>query len=194
MPINLWGAFYYIAHIENVPGILCHGILTLHEVQRRGLTHRDVADPDVQDRREEKLEPVYGRSIHDYVPLYINPRNPMLYRLCRTEGIADQLVILEVSPKVLLNHAYVFTDGNAACSETRFGQSWSTATLSRHVLEAPTWYRYPDGRRRRCAEVLIHPRVEPHYLTSLVCSSAARAREIREITSLKVRIEPDVFF
>ena len=42
------------------------------------LVASDIADPDVISRRAMKV--VFGKPLTDYVPLYFNPKNPMLSR------------------------------------------------------------------------------------------------------------------
>jgi hypothetical protein len=71
-----FGQLYYLAPIANVPGILAHGILSLNEVQRRGLIFQSVAAEYAQQRRAKRQ--VGGLPIHDYIPLFFTKYTPML--------------------------------------------------------------------------------------------------------------------
>ncbi|MBX6773430.1 MAG: DUF4433 domain-containing protein, partial [Chloroflexi bacterium] len=106
---------HYIVHIDNVPSIMTHGILSHRRAQR--LEHISVANPSVQEIRDRKRVPG-GRWLHDYVNLYLCARNPMLYVLVRTMG-HDELCVLRVSAELLDLPTTIMTDGNAAKNYTR---------------------------------------------------------------------------
>ena len=44
-------SFYFIAPIENLEGIMRYGILCHNKIKKLNLTHADLSDPDVQQRR-----------------------------------------------------------------------------------------------------------------------------------------------
>lgn len=164
--------FWHMTHADNLAGILGEGILSHSAAwQLRRVT--DISDASVQKRRA-RSEPVYGRSLHDYAPLYVNARNPMLYR---RKEIQDQICLIEVSIDVLRNstdRAVVFTDGNAAADLTGFySRLTDLKLLPWDVLCADYWTDFADGKRKRCAEVLVHPSVGPAYLGSVHCCSGS---------------------
>ncbi len=190
MAIKLFENFYYLTHHENLPTILTTGINSWNEVRRRGLQNVDISDPGAQ-RWRDRAEPVYNRSIHDFAPLYINPKNPMLYvRRSRQR----ELVILVVSAAVLDRHEYVFTDGNAASYETKFSNNRAIAESVQDVLRADYWSNYPDGRRHRCAEVLIYPNVPAKFIVGAVCSNVELAQIIRTDADCPISVDRAMFF
>ena len=69
---------WHITHKNNIQQILKHGILNHYDAYRLKANRVDISDPDAQ-RWRECIEPHYKRKIHEYAPLYIRPRNPMLY-------------------------------------------------------------------------------------------------------------------
>ena len=69
--VELWKHYYHLTHFRNLEGIFDHGIMSWTQAQSRKLTKRDIADADVQ-RRRNRVDPVYHRSVHDYTPLYVN--------------------------------------------------------------------------------------------------------------------------
>jgi ssDNA thymidine ADP-ribosyltransferase, DarT len=44
---------YYITHLDNVPSILLHGILSHEEIQRRELDFTAIYDTDIVSRRSQ---------------------------------------------------------------------------------------------------------------------------------------------
>jgi len=185
-----WDCFYYLTHHSNVPDILRYGILSREEVTSRCLRVRDISDPEVQ-RRRARCDPVYSRCLHEYVPLYFNPRNPMLYR--RRE-MQNELVILAISPKVLDAHSHLFTDGNAAAATTRFSRDIEVVQASAAVLRADFWNDIDDGKRRRCAEVLVHRTVEAEFIVCAICNNATRQSELRATCPMPVAMNDAYFF
>ncbi|MEA5516825.1 DarT ssDNA thymidine ADP-ribosyltransferase family protein, partial [Nodularia sp. UHCC 0506] len=87
---------YHMTYINNLASIIRNGLLSHNEAYRRGLIAADISDPDVQDRRANLS--VYNIPLHEYVPLYFSPRNPMLYK--RRE-IQEDIVILGMESQIL---------------------------------------------------------------------------------------------
>ncbi len=161
-------SLWHMTHRNNVRNILRLGILNYYDAHRLSTEVMDISEPSVQ-RRREKTEQQYGRKIHDYVALYINPRNPMLY--CR-KYMQDKLCLISVSLTVLGENQYLLSDGNAASSDTNFYASISDLqSLPWGVLMANYWTGYPDGKRKRCSEVLVHSIVSPRYIQAIHCCS-----------------------
>src|SRR5438034_5534392 len=71
---------YYISDVRNLPSIAKSGLLC-HSAAAK-VAHVSVANEDVQARRARLTVPK-GLSLHEYVNLYFNPRNAMLYTLVR---------------------------------------------------------------------------------------------------------------
>ena len=143
---------YHFTHVDNMPSIREHGLLSHNAAQQAGLVSADISDPNVQERRRN-ISLLGGQPLHDYVPLYFNPRNPMLYV---RRGIQDHLVILFFDRELLVQDGVVFTDGNAASAPTNFFNDVSRlADLDWDCIRAEYWNDYQDGIRIRCAEVLV---------------------------------------
>lgn len=190
MSVDLYNKAYHFTHVDNLRTIARHGLLSHSHVNASGLARCDISDPEVQ-RRRGRLEPVYARRIHDYVPLYLNPRNPMLYKLRR---LADQLVMLAFDISDFLPVPTLFADGNAACGATRFGDALNTVYPSNDVLRAEYWNVFREGSRRRCAEFLVPDRI-PVSLISSVHARNGRAKAIADaFLTIPCTIEPGLYF
>jgi hypothetical protein len=191
MALRLFQKLYYMAHYENLGSILERGILSHALVAQAGLVHVDISQPGAQQWRA-RPEPVSGYAIPAYVPLYFNPRNPMLYVRRHQQ---HELVLLCVSANAVKTAGQaLFTDGNAACRDTRFSTGFDVVKLSEPVLEAAYWSNFPDGRRQRCAEALVLDRVAPHFIDGVVCNNLRLARHLKQQHGLAVGVDGSLFF
>ena len=103
----------HMTHIDNLSSILDNGLIS----HNNPYCKRDISNQGVNARRE-RIEPIYNKKIHDYVPFYMNIRNPMLYVVQKQQG--DDIVILGYSPDILFEKNILFTDRNAATNAVRF--------------------------------------------------------------------------
>lgn len=160
---------YHMTYIDNLASIIENGLLSHNEVYRRGLIEADISDPNVQDIRAGIVDPFYNRPLHEYVPLYFSPRNPMLYR--RRE-IQEDIVILGLSSEILSESNTLFTDGNAAASETLFYRGIQMLNqLPWRSIRSRSWTDIEDGKRRKCAEVLVYSKIDSSKIQIIFCYS-----------------------
>ena len=159
---------WHLTHRDNLDNILEKGILSHSESHKLGLNSIDISDPGAQQWRERVDNP-YKKKIHEFVPFYITPLNPMLYV---RRNLQNELCLLEISLLALEGNQYLITDGNAASRGTLFFDSVdSLKNLPWDVLRAKYWNNFPDGRRKRCAEVLIYPKVSVNMVRHIHCYS-----------------------
>jgi hypothetical protein len=154
-------------------------LLSHTEAHKKKLVQRDISDNEVNDRRNSK-EPKNNRKIHDYVPLYFNPRNPMLYR---RKDWQDSIVILEIDSRFIYQKNSLFTNGNAASNSTCFYNDLSNLDKVDlpFVLGNGYWTDYPDGKRKKCAEVLVYPIIQKLYIKKLHCKNTQIMDKVRGI-------------
>jgi hypothetical protein len=130
-----------IMPMANVPSVCEHGILShaLTNTMTKG-AHVSVADQNVQDLRATKRVPG-GRTLHEYANLYINARNPMMFKLV-ARGLRGSLCVLRVSTDVLDLPDVVVSDANAAAKGvyTRFEEApEGLAIVNRNLTFARYW-------------------------------------------------------
>lgn len=186
---------HFIAPLDNLRSIMTHGVLSHRLAQ--SIRHTSIALPEVQERRNAKRVP-NGLPIHDYVNLYFDARNPMMYSRLNRRG---ELVIVRVDPAVMSQPGAIITDGNAASESTLFLPSPAgLVQLDESLVYAHSWndpdpWRKIEKRRARCAEVLIPDRVRPDGLggcyvfdedVAIACRGAAQG--------VRVEVKPYVFF
>lgn len=190
---------YHMTAICNLPSILEHGLHSHNQAHHLKLISQDISDPEVQDIRSSIEDPIHHRRLHDYVPLYFNTRNPMLYR---RKDIQDQIVMLGIDSKVLLDKNTIFSDGNAASKETRFYQEVSNLSqISWDIVNANSWADIQDGKRIKCAEVLVYPLVEANKIRNVYCCLTEQRLNCQEIVknlnrkiTIGLSVKTELFF
>lgn len=187
---------HYITHVANVRSICAHGLLSHKRAGR--LKHCSVADPEVQDRRKRKR--VGDRVLHDFVNLYMTARNPMLYKLAKVDGLANELCVIRVSDEVVDLPGVVISDMNAASPFCRFYGSDGLENVDANRVFRHYW---TDGdaveqercKKAKCAEVLVPEAVAPdHFIGIYVGTAAARKRLADDGGDLDVDRKSGFFF
>jgi hypothetical protein len=169
----------------------------LSQVRASPLRPESVADPEVQGIRDGKRVP-NARLLHEYVNLYFDARNPMMYRRLASK---NSIVVLRVSPEVMDLPGAVIADGNAASNGTRFYTSpWGLAALDEDRVYAASWtdadrWAYFEKKRQRCAEVLVPDALPVKYIFGCyACADDVRVTCERASLGLEVRVRKDVYF
>lgn len=153
-------ALQYISPIANIPSILEKGIFSNRKA--KGLDHESCASEEIQARRERVIVP-NGRALHDYVNLYFNARNPMMYLL--KDGHRG-LVVLAIDQKVLDLPGVVITDRNASRDYTLYKPSpEGLDTIEANLVFADDWTHpnyldYDNHKGIMCSEVLVPDHVD----------------------------------
>ncbi|OQK17968.1 hypothetical protein AU255_08960 [Methyloprofundus sedimenti] len=183
---------YHITHINNLPSILASGLLS-HSLAHQQCDLTDISDLEVNARRTLK-DPIFRRHLHEYVPTYFTPRNPMSY--LRRE-LANELVILKLNRELLLQADSLFTDGNAACCQTHFFNNLNALDqLDWDCLNSRYWNDYIGGKRKRCAEMLIPNSIKTQNIMQIAVNGSSTLRTALQSTgkSISVVLQPELFF
>ena len=102
--------------------------------------------------------------MHAYVPLYFNPRNAMLYQVSK-KLTPENIVVIRMSRKLMLQKDVWFTDGNAANTKTLSYESLEDLDkLDWDCIRAEYWTDYEDGKRKRMAEILVPNEIPLNYI------------------------------
>ena len=83
---------YYITHINNVPSILEHGILSHERVLAEKIPYIHIYAEEIVANRREKQTPD-GRSLWKFANLYFQPRNPMLYCVLHKKSVGEVVLL-----------------------------------------------------------------------------------------------------
>ena len=189
---------HYICHVDNLPSILANGILSHRRAQRHQPTR--IANEDVQGRRASRTVPG-GHPLHDYVNLYLNARNPMLYRVTDGGSDVEHLCVLSISSQVLDHDDVVLTDGNAASGPTAFRSvSSGLAAIERQRVFAQNWnhadpLKKREHKRVMCAEILVPSSVDAAMISGVYVASDQIAVSISaNVANVRAIVRENLFF
>lgn len=203
---------YHVTHCaRNLASILQEdGLLSFHEMKRRGISYQNISYDHIQDRRERTMVFGTGYCLHDYVPFHFAPRSPMLYTIHRgnvpayAEGQAS-LIYLESTAQAATNAGFqcAFTDGHPTMAITEFFSDLvQLDRVSWPVMCSHMWndtQQQPDRKRRRQAEFLVYKQFPINLISKIVVINARVQAEVLEILSgfdvvLPVQIKPEWYY
>lgn len=191
-------SLFYITHVENLPSILKYGILSHSEVEAKGVKYTPIYDTSIVSNRKEKSTPA-GKSLWNYANIYLQPRNPMMYRVVH-EKSRKNLAVIAVRPDVLSLPGVWITDGNAANGPTQFyhlADGLKVIEKQWSIIQAEYW-RSDDGSKRKImAECLVPSTIPPEHIHSIYVAdqeTKQRADELIGLSKVQVVPEPYMFF
>ena len=195
---------YYITHIDNLPSIFRQGILSAQRIETEQVEFIPIfkgktdAKNNIAKRRKVKPENV-EKSLLNYVSLFFQPRNPMMYRAIFETG-EDKLAILEIANTALSESGFIIADGNSIDTLTRFYPgTHGLKKLQQHwkVIQNDWWKKCDGSKRRIMAECLISDCVKPEYIRSVIVAKDETKNWISRIVDnqkLSVVCQPNMFF
>lgn len=159
---------YHMTSYRNIQNIMEFGLYP----HGNRYVESTIDNEDVNKLRQ-KHDPIYDRPIHEYVPFYFNPRNPMMYVNLDDQ---DDIIILCIEPRSMLIEDSVFTDGNAASGESNFyDELEDLSKLDWQCIRSNRWDYFEDGKRKKMAEILISDHVDSKFIKKIICYDHATA-------------------
>jgi hypothetical protein len=180
-------ALHYMVHVNNLESILQRGILPFNAIVKHDLARVRIDLKPVQAVRGAKKP--FGKTLHDYTPLYFCTRTSMQWVLCHKTRKRMQtlkptkLIFIDIMPiPVFCIPGVCFTDGNAADHSTKFYTkpieldklNWRGMRLD------PKEFRLDDEEwhRVKASEVLVPGGVPVKYFKKIICFSGALKFEL----------------
>ena len=163
-------AFYHMTHVNNLDSIIRNGLYPHNNAYKK----TDISNIDVNDRRS-RLEPIYHKQIHSYVPFYLNPRNAMLYRNQKQFG--NSIVIIQFKKSLMKIDNSLLSNANASADSTRFTSNidrlYDKDFINLSYLFADSWNNYGNPnyqiKQTMMAELLIPIVVKNNYIEKILC-------------------------
>ncbi|KXS36251.1 MAG: hypothetical protein AWU56_366 [Idiomarina sp. T82-3] len=180
---------WHLTHIKNLPSILAHGLRSHHEMVTLSNGYQDVSDQNVQNIRARLS--IDGAPLHHFVPTFWRQRNPMMY--CRRH-LTDQLVWIKIDTTKLDPSVCNTTDGNAACSGTKYLPGIEADLLDTNAMSSYYWNNIPDGSRKVAAELLVKKHIPTYAFVGLEVATNAMLAQCQQLTALPAMINPHAFF
>ncbi len=176
----------HFTHIENLPGIIENEcVFATNFVASAAVSPRSLAYAHIQSRRARTDVPCGQRgNLHDYVPFYFAPRSPMLYVITKgsVQSVAcseEQIVYICSAAQIVADAglAYAFTDGHGTMALTSYFDELSQLErIDWNVMRGRMWNdtnEFPDRKRRRQAEFLVHQRFPLNLAGQIVVMSTS---------------------
>ena len=187
---------HYITPIRNIESILNRGILSNRLAAE--LPHESIAMTEIQHKREKKIVPG-GRPLHDYVNLYFNARNTMMYK--RRSQHAE-ICVLRVSADVLDLPDVIIADQNASSQYALFLSSPDgLRAITASDVFAESWVHPGDQIAQwrhcsaMCAEVLIPNKVGTRVVRGAYVSCSQAQKSCNDLAAgLSISLNAKIFF
>lgn len=166
--------FYHFTHVDNIEKIVESGaILSTNLKKKLGITHYNVANTQIQNRRSVMKVPVGpGGVVHDYVPFYLATTNPMLFGLLNRKVVDQSYMCFMAIPIEKIEESHVvFTDASAnTVIPPHFYESPEDLDkLDWELIDSHKWGEKSDEKRHhRMAEVLVYERVPIDWIDHFV--------------------------
>jgi hypothetical protein len=197
---------FHLTHLDNMPGIAQRGLLCRKRMLEEGIPYVDLSDPGCQSRRTARALDGRHLDLHRFVPLFLNPRNPMLFRLIRSlqeSGQGGALAILEISGDPALWHTSLLADGIASSADTRLFHASEPAleALDWSAIDNPSWADAPrEQKRKTMAEVLVNRTLAPRHIRKVwvqkpsALQSLAQRLSLAELVHCRVDADQELFY
>lgn len=192
---------YYITHIDNLPSILQHGILSHQRVEELQISYEPIYDRDIVSNRRMKRVGEDGNTLWYYANFYFQPRNPMMYRV--KESVSPRSIVVLKLKRTLLDRPDIWvTDGNAANQKTQIARPKAErlAKIAQQI-DREYWTDTDDAKRQIMAECLVPEAVPPSEIECVYISRNGEHREkVQAIVEasgqrrISVVVEPNFFF
>jgi len=188
---QIWVA-NHMTHLDNLRPILQTKELRSYNLMR-GQNYHSLANEDVQTGRAAVIVPASQKPLHDYVPLYLGFKTPMV----ATNQIHNEnLLFLRFSLDILAIPGSVLSDGNARSQVTQFYLFTGPDTFSKIDVAAIRTVKYSKDlelKRKKQAEVLIPDKLPISQLHDIICfSESAKTRVLSMLAEFGIKIPVNV--
>lgn len=164
IPQNLKGRYaYHFTLIDNLESIIDNGLLCTNIKNQQGISHENIAEHGIQDRRSTMPVPCSeGKFVHDYVPFYFSTKTPMQLSIINKKNVDQPLLIYFAIPIDIIDKklGVVFSDAsanteippnfyNASSSDKLNSLNWSAIDDKKWGCPSDTY------RHQKMAELLV---------------------------------------
>ncbi|WP_433884662.1 type II toxin-antitoxin system toxin DNA ADP-ribosyl transferase DarT [Pseudomonas vranovensis] len=190
---------YHSTSIKNLPSVIDNGLLSTNQKQQKNITHTDIANIQIQQRRSAMEVPESGgKCVHDYVPFYFAQKTPMLLAVINKKNTdQENLIYFALSLQYIdARDGVVFTNASANGEELpKFysaNQSQHLDDLSWNIINDGTWSYNDNDRRLKMAELLIPDSIPIQAFNHIIVWDDTVANEVERIFNSKKLTPPQI--
>ncbi|EJI84590.1 hypothetical protein AEST_25230 [Alishewanella aestuarii B11] len=182
---------WHLTHVNNLPSVFnsASGLLSKHALQQQLVSYQDISMTEVQTRRARKT--IFGIPLHNFVPTFVQQRNPMMSKLRHQ---ARHLVWLKIDVCKLTQQYCITADRNAAADGVKFYEGIAPEFLPWHVLMSSYWNNLTEGSALRSAEILVLNRISPSAIVGAEVCNPNLISHIEQEYGLAAVYAPNKFF
>ncbi|MGQ8334527.1 type II toxin-antitoxin system toxin DNA ADP-ribosyl transferase DarT [Klebsiella pneumoniae] len=164
---------YHFTHIDNLEGIIKNGLLSTNLKSNRGITHKDIANNEIQHRRSEmRVTCGPGGVVHDYVPFYFTKRSPMLLNVIKKKNVDQEgIIYLAIPIEAIEDKSVVFSNSsaNTLTPPTFYSNADDLNKLNWDAIDSRVWVpKIESVKQQKMAELLIHNEIPFNNFSFLV--------------------------
>jgi hypothetical protein len=183
---QVWVA-HHMTHFDNLRPIFEAGELRSYNLMR-GQSYRNLANEDVQAGRAAIMVPATQKPLHDYVPLYLGFKTPMV---AINQNHNENLLFLRFSLDILATPGSVVCDGNARSNASKFYLFSGPDVFSNLDVAAIRSVKYakaPELKRKKQAEIFILDRLPMSQMLDMICySESAKTRALSILSEFGIK-------
>jgi len=178
---------YHMTHMENLRPILQAGELRSYNLMK-GQSYRNLANEDVQAGRAAIVVSASKKPLHDYVPLYLGFKTPMV---AINQAHNEDLLFLRFSLDILATPGSIVSDGNARSNASKFYLFSGPDVFSNLDVAAVRSVKYAKDselKRKKQAEILIPDRLPMSQMLDMICySESAQTRALSILSEFDIK-------
>lgn len=149
---------YHITHLDNLPSILQHGLLSRKELLETGtIDFIDIADPGILSKRE-----LYTESLSKFVLFHFYAKNPFDGAVCKKYG-SENMVIITLNRELHKSNKFLIIPSHPLdCDEPDiYSYEEGLAQIRWDILDRETGrdYRDPEIKKACMAECVMEYRI-----------------------------------
>ena len=197
--IHKWRYIFHFTDIRNLDSIIKNGVLCTNDKKEKGITHKNIANATIQERRAKMDVPIGKKGkVHDYVPFYFSSMNPMLLTLLNHKNVDQNLIIyLCVKIQRLDDEDAVFTDAsaNTVAPPNFYTETTDLDKLKWDLIDSKKWGGWSDeDRHRKMAEALVYKRVDISDVDAIVVYNEWGKKKVQELFAANGKKAPEILF
>ena len=158
-----------------------------------------IYDAEIIERRKNIKTPD-NRNLWDFVNLYFQPRNAMMYRVVFFSGKnIDDIILIGVKSSILNRPDIYITTGNATSSDSEILQKSEAKEKIKNIREKTNkewWTSENDSKRELMAECLVPDMISTDYIQEIYTSSLSSSQKVKKMIKKEIPVipEPTLFF